>query len=86
MSDADHNDAQEPGNSQRMGPERWVIGGGAVVALVAAFIAFTAGGTPSHAMPSPFAPEPTQSAPAQGIPLHVTVVAPTTCTSLTPAP
>ena len=28
-------------NPQRMGPERWVIGGGTVVALVAAFIAFT---------------------------------------------
>jgi hypothetical protein len=71
-------------NPQRMGPERWVIGGGTVVALVAAFIAFTAGGTPSHAMPSPFATQPYQSAPGQGVPGQG--VPSTTCTSFTPGP
>jgi hypothetical protein len=80
---------------RRMGPERWVIAGGTVVALVAGFIAFTSG-TPSHAMPSPFSAQPAQSAPAQslprqstpaqGNPSHATVVTPTTCTSVTPAP
>ena len=78
-------------NPQRMGPERWVIAGGTVVALVAAFIAFTAGGTPIHAMPSPFAQQPAQSAPAQsgsgqGTPPYATAVTPTTCTPATPTP
>jgi hypothetical protein len=69
---------------QRMGPERWVIGGGTVVALVAAFIAFTAGSTPSHAMPSPFTGQPTQSAPARSGPEQAAT--PTTCPSITLAP
>ena len=87
-----------PGNPdpQRMGPERWVIAAGTVVALVAAFVAFTAGGTPSHAMPSPFASQPAQSAPAQsgpgqslpaqGTPNGGTPATPATCPPLTPAP
>jgi hypothetical protein len=75
---------QADANPQRMGPERWVIGGGTVVALVAAFVAFTAGGTPSRAMPSPFTPQPAQSAPAQSGSGQGTP--PTTCPSVTPAP
>jgi hypothetical protein len=77
------NDPADP-NPRRMGPERWVIAAGTVVGLVAAFIAFTAGGTPSHAMPSPFTPQPVQSAPAQSGSGHGTP--PTTCPSVTPVP
>jgi hypothetical protein len=86
MNDAGASAAPNP---QRMGPERWVIGGGTVVALVAAFIAFTAGGTPSHAMPSPFATQPYQSAPGQGVPgqgVPGQGIPSTTCTSFTPGP
>jgi hypothetical protein len=101
---ADTNGASEtsvlinPGNPspQRMGPERWVIAGGTVVALAAAFVAFTAGGTPSHAMPSPFSSAPAQSAPAQsgpgqslpaqGAQPRGTSATPATCPPVTPAP
>jgi hypothetical protein len=44
-----------PPRPRRAGGDRWIIAVGTVVGVVAAFVAFTAGSPPSHAMPSPFA-------------------------------
>ena len=57
---------EDPEHVERTSLQRWVIGAGSVVAAVAAAVAFTAGGTPSRAMQSPFDPPatPASSAPA----------------------
>jgi len=61
-----------PERSGWLGPERWLIAGGTVVAAIAAFVAFTAGSPPVHAMPSPFSPAPAAAA-------HAQPAAPATC-------
>jgi hypothetical protein len=54
-----------PENPEWTTLQRWVIGVGTVVAVVAAVIAFTAGGTPNRAMQAPFdPPAPTRATPA----------------------
>jgi hypothetical protein len=63
-----------PEHVERTPLQRWVIGAGTVVAVAAATVAFTAGGSPSRAMQSPFDPAPAPAA-------HATLP---TCT--TPAP
>lgn len=45
--------------ARRVVPELWLIAGGTIVAMIAAFVAFTASSPPVHAMPSPFSPAPT---------------------------
>lgn len=54
-----------PEDVERTRLQRWVIGAGTVVAVVAAVVAFTAGGTPSRAMRSPFDPAPSPTSPAR---------------------
>ena len=53
-----------PEYAERTTLQRWVIGGGTVVAAVAAVVAFTAGGTPIRATQSPFDPATTAPSPA----------------------
>jgi hypothetical protein len=57
-----------PENVERTILQRWVIGAGTVVAVVAAVVAFTAGGTPNRASQAPFDPAPSPASAARTAP------------------
>jgi hypothetical protein len=56
----------DPEHVERTTFQRWVIGSGTVVAIGAAVVALTAGGTPNRAMQAPidYGPAATTPAPA----------------------
>jgi hypothetical protein len=61
-----------PRPARKLGPERWLMAGGTAIAMIAAFVAFTAGSPPVHAMPSPFGPAPASTT-------HARLATPATC-------
>jgi len=62
-----------------MRPDRWVIAGSSVVALVAVIVGVATARAPGNTMPSPFAPATTQGAPA-----HPASNVPVTCATSNP--
>ena len=56
-----------------MAPDRWLMAGGTVVAMIAAYVAFSVGSPPVHAMPSPFGAVPLSTTHAQQ-PTHTTCI------------
>lgn len=65
---------QGPARVRPMRPDRWVIAGSSIVAIIAVIVGVATARAPGKTMPSPFAPATTQGAPA-----HPASNVPVTC-------